>query len=68
MPPPAYGPVDVERRDEELQRRAKLQLDGVLAEVSREMPEDADVRVEQEVVVGHAARCWWRQLPRRSFS
>ena len=32
-----------------------LQLEGVLSEVSREMPEGADVRVEQEVVVGHAA-------------
>jgi nucleotide-binding universal stress UspA family protein len=53
-PTSMYEPVDPERNDE-LRRRAEQQLDAVVAEVKRETPEGADVRVGQEVVCGHSA-------------
>jgi nucleotide-binding universal stress UspA family protein len=52
--PQVYEPDDPDR-DAELRRRIEQQLDAVVAEVARELPEAADVHIEQSVVVGHAA-------------
>lgn len=54
LPVPVYEPADADR-EEDLRRRTQEQLDATVTEVEREIPEAADVHVEQHVVAGHAA-------------
>ena len=54
LPVPVYEPAQADR-EEDLRRRTKEQLDAIVAEVKREVPEADGVRVEEQVVAGHAA-------------